>query len=125
MLFLISSLVKIPSSSLHLETIIKKITMFKIYNIQYRKYKNNKVLFVSIILYVYYNITIFLLILKQGENEPVLIFVAGQQVRAKFAGKGHFYPATISTVNEDGTFDLKYLDGDWEEGAKKENLLPL
>ena len=65
------------------------------------------------------------LILKQGENEPVLIFVAGQQVRAKFAGKGHFYPATISTVNEDGTFDLKYLDGDWEEGAKKENLLPL
>ena len=49
-------------------------------------------------------------------------FVVGLKVRAKFAGKGHFYPAIISKVNVDGTFDLKYMDGDWEEGALKDNL---
>ena len=62
---------------------------------------------------------------KEGEESTSESFVLGQKVRAKFAGKGHFYPATISAVNEDGTFDLKYLDGDWEENAKKDNLLPL
>jgi hypothetical protein len=50
------------------------------------------------------------------------IFSIGTKVRAKFAGKGHYYPATIEKVNEDGTFDLKYMDGDWEEGATKNNL---
>ena len=49
-------------------------------------------------------------------------YEVGLKVRAKFAGKGHFYPAIISKVNVDGTFDLKYMDGDWEEGALKDNL---
>ena len=62
---------------------------------------------------------------KAGEKEEQVTFVLGQKVRAKFSGKGHFYPATISKINEDGSYNLKYLDGDWEENAKKENLVPL
>ena len=49
-------------------------------------------------------------------------FLIGTKVRAKFAGKGHYYPATIEMVNDDGTFDLKYMDGDSEEKATKNNL---
>jgi hypothetical protein len=31
---------------------------------------------------------------KEGEEEVVVQYVVGLKVRAKFAGKGHFYPAT-------------------------------
>ena len=31
---------------------------------------------------------------KEGEEEVAVQYVVGQKVRAKFAGKGHFYPAT-------------------------------
>ncbi len=60
----------------------------------------------------------------------------GQKVRARFAGKGHFYPAKVSAVSVeeerdefDGellathvTYSLAYLDGDWEDGAKREHM---
>ena len=49
-------------------------------------------------------------------------FVVGARVRSRFAGKGHFYPANISEINDDGTFKLKYLDGDWEDDAKEEHM---
>ena len=50
---------------------------------------------------------------KTDAPEPA--FTVGMKVRARFAGKGHFYPARISKCNTDGTYDLTYLDGDWEE----------
>ena len=49
-------------------------------------------------------------------------FIVGARVRSRFAGKGHFYPANVSEINDDGTFKLKYLDGDWEDDAKAENM---
>ena len=52
-------------------------------------------------------------------------FAEGMKVRARFAGKGHFYPARISKCNADGTYDLTYLDGDWEEGAKAEHIVAI
>ena len=52
----------------------------------------------------------------------MLAFVVGDRVRARFAGKGHFYPADVTALNDDGTYKLLYLDGDWEDDAKEENL---
>ena len=58
-------------------------------------------------------------------SAPESSFMVGTKVRARFAGKGHFYPAKISKCNADGTYDLSYLDGDWEEGAKAEHIVPI
>lgn len=58
-----------------------------------------------------------------ADSTPQL--TVGTKVRARFAGKGHFYPARISKCNSDGTFDLEYMDGDWEEGAKLEHIVPI
>ena len=60
---------------------------------------------------------------KTDAPEPA--FTVGMKVRARFAGKGHFYPARISKCNTDGTYDLTYLDGDWEEGAKAEHIVAI
>jgi|EP00945_MAST-04E_sp_MAST-4E-sp1_P004891 hypothetical protein len=46
----------------------------------------------------------------------------GDKVVCKFAGKGHFYPGTISSVNKDGTFGIDYADGDWEDDAQRSNI---
>ena len=43
------------------------------------------------------------------------IFVVGQRVRARFAGKGHLYNGVITSNNGDGTFAIEYDDGDWED----------
>ena len=53
---------------------------------------------------------------------PAPAFAVGNRVRARFAGKGHFYPADISALNQDGTYKLLYLDGDWEDDAKQEHM---
>lgn len=45
-------------------------------------------------------------------------------VRARFAGLGHFYPARITKKHGDGTYDLRYADGDVEEHAKAAHLVP-
>ena len=52
---------------------------------------------------------------------PVQLKV-GDKVRALFAGKGHWYPATVSALNADGTFVLDYADGDFEDDAKREHI---
>eukprot|EP00943_MAST-04B_sp_MAST-4B-sp1_P003306 g3306.t1 len=49
-------------------------------------------------------------------------FSVGQRVRARFAGKGHFYNGKITAVNEDGTFYIEYDDGDFEDDAKSTNI---
>lgn len=56
------------------------------------------------------------------ETAEVTQLVVGDRVRARFAGKGHFYPADITAINNDGTYKLLYLDDDWENDAKKDNI---
>ena len=50
----------------------------------------------------------------QYDNEED-VFVVGQRVRARFAGKGHLYNGVITANNGDGTFAIEYDDGDWED----------
>ena len=49
-------------------------------------------------------------------------FVVGQKVRARFAGRGHFYPATITAVLAQERYDILYADGDREKGVQKKHL---
>eukprot|EP00946_MAST-07B_sp_MAST-7B-sp1_P001822 g1822.t1 len=50
-------------------------------------------------------------------------FVVGQKVRARFAGRGHFYPAVITGVDEEEQrYDVLYADGDRESGVPKKYL---
>jgi hypothetical protein len=46
----------------------------------------------------------------------------GDKIKAKFAGKGHWYPATVCSVNVDGSFGLDYADGDFEDNARREYI---
>ena len=54
--------------------------------------------------------------------DPPVQLKVGDKVRALFAGKGHWYPATVSALNADGTFSLDYADGDFEDDAKREHI---
>eukprot|EP00947_MAST-08B_sp_MAST-8B-sp1_P002333 g2333.t1 len=47
-------------------------------------------------------------------------FTVGQRVKARFAGRGHFYPGRIEAVNADGTFAVAYADGDEEDSVAAE-----
>ena len=49
-------------------------------------------------------------------------FFVGQRVRARFAGKAHFYNGKITADNGDGTFGIEYDDGDWEDELKAEYI---
>jgi len=57
--------------------------------------------------------------LGEGRGGTVCI---GDKVRARFAGKGHWYPATVRSINGDGTFGLEYADGDFEDDARREHI---
>ena len=48
--------------------------------------------------------------------------VEGAKVKARFAGRGKHYPGTIEAVNADGTFAIRYDDGDKEAKAKREHV---
>ena len=52
-------------------------------------------------------------------------FSVGQRVRARFAGKKHWYNGVVTTVNADGTYGLEYDDGDWEDSLGREYITPL
>ena len=50
-------------------------------------------------------------------------FVEGDKVEALYKGKGtKWFSGKISRVNRDGTYDIRYDDGDSEAGALKSNL---
>ena len=51
--------------------------------------------------------------------QPVA-FQKDSKVEARFGGKAKYYGATVVSVNEDGTYDLHYDDGDSEKGVKAE-----
>ena len=41
-------------------------------------------------------------------------------VEARFGGRNRWYPAVVAKVNGDGTYDLRYDDGDLEDGVEVE-----
>ena len=43
----------------------------------------------------------------------------GDRVEGNFASQGSWFPGRISKINPDGTFDLRYDDGDFEMGLAK------
>ena len=50
-------------------------------------------------------------------------FVEGDQVEVLYKGKGtKWFSGKISRVNRDGTYDIRYDDGDSESGALKVNV---
>ena len=46
----------------------------------------------------------------------------GSKVECRYRGKSKYYPATITRVHGNDTFDVHYDDGDQEFGVKKEFL---
>ena len=50
-------------------------------------------------------------------------FLEGDKVEALYKGKGtKWFSGKISRVNRDGTYDIRYDDGDSESGALKTNV---
>ena len=50
-------------------------------------------------------------------------FMEGDKVEALYKGKGtKWFSGKISRVNRDGTYDIRYDDGDSESGALKTNV---
>lgn len=51
-------------------------------------------------------------------NTPSSTFTVGQKVESRFGGKAKFYGGTIEAANSDGSYAVRYEDGD-REGAVK------
>jgi hypothetical protein len=49
----------------------------------------------------------------------------GDAVEVNYKGAGSYFKGKVSFVNSDGTYDVRYDDGDMESGAKAERLRPL
>ena len=47
-------------------------------------------------------------------NNVVAAWAVGEKVEADYHGKGRHYPGKISHINNDGTFDIDYDDGEKE-----------
>jgi hypothetical protein len=43
-------------------------------------------------------------------------YTVGQQVECRYMGMDAFYPGTVEKVGEDGTYDVRYDDGGFEDG---------
>ena len=46
----------------------------------------------------------------------------GARVEGDYGGEGEWYPGTISRVNDDGTYDVAYDDGDHEEAVPRDRV---
>ena len=51
---------------------------------------------------------------------PGFAFTVGMQIEARYHGKKRWYAGAIAKVNGDGTYDIRYTDGDSERGLKAE-----
>jgi len=56
-----------------------------------------------------------------GDKEPDTVAV-GADVDARYAGGALLFLATVSKMNEDGTYDLDYADGDKEAAVQRKHL---
>ena len=55
-----------------------------------------------------------------GEVPRVASFVAGEAVEARFGGRGKYYSGVIKAANGDGTYEIRYNDGDTEKAVREE-----
>ena len=46
----------------------------------------------------------------------------GDNVEAKFKGKGKFYPGEVYKINRDGTYDVKFADGDRDRAVEADDI---
>jgi hypothetical protein len=59
---------------------------------------------------------------------PLLVgglFGVGQRVEGRFGGQGKYYPGAVAAVNGDGTYHLRYDDGDQERRAPEAGIRAL
>jgi len=57
---------------------------------------------------------------------PVARFKYGDRIEARFRGRSvRYFPGRIAKVNSDGTYDIRYDDGDVENNAKEEHIRAL
>jgi hypothetical protein len=66
----------------------------------------------------------YILTTIEEDTGPVALYKAGQKVRAKWHG-GAVYDATIQGVNDDGTYDVIYSDGDRDKKTREDWILEL
>ena len=57
---------------------------------------------------------------RQRQRHRPASLAVGHHVEGNFDGKGEWYPARIAKVNDNGTFNLSYADGDEESQVKPE-----
>ena len=55
----------------------------------------------------------------QYELRPIVNYVQGDKVKANYEGQGEFFPGIITSVNSDGTYDIRYDDGDFESSVER------
>ncbi|CAM9461130.1 unnamed protein product, partial [Phaeothamnion confervicola] len=60
-----------------------------------------------------------------GGKKPTGGSEIGDAVEANFKGKGRWFKGKVKTVHRDGTMDVRYDDGDTEEGVAPRNVRPL
>ena len=58
-------------------------------------------------------------------TETQIKFNVGDKVEGNFKGKGRWFPGEILKVNEDGTYNVEYNDGDWERNVDAADLVLL
>jgi hypothetical protein len=49
-------------------------------------------------------------------------FSLGQEIEARYRSKPKWFPGKISRVNDDGSFDISYHDGEKEFGVRETNI---
>merc|ERR1711871_527479 len=52
-------------------------------------------------------------------------FSVRQKIEANFGGQGKWYKGSIGSVNEDGTYNIGYDDGDHEENVPEDRIREL
>lgn len=64
---------------------------------------------------------------EEAEAAEVTPFAVGDEVLARFGGRGKYFAATVAAVHGSGasaTYDVAYTDGDFDEGVKAGWLKP-
>merc|ERR1711998_295731 len=52
-------------------------------------------------------------------------FEEGDKIEARFGGRSRWFKGKIDKKNRDGTYDIRYEDGDKERRVKKDLIRPL
>ena len=46
----------------------------------------------------------------------------GDHVEANYHGEGRYHAGRIDTIDEDGSYAIRYFDGDFEDGVSRDQL---